>query len=290
MDDIGEKIKQGKSGGGEDKKNEGKTEAKGSKKESDKKGNEGRVGSLEYKKAAPLSKGKTSSRSEKGLGSSVDLNKKIEGGSAKKNTKSQKDSKDKSRWDDDKDDENDNNNKYRKGGKGGKGGDDVSHLVRVSGRKGKHGKASILSGTKKRHGSQSTYRRHSSRIRNGIKGSKFIYDDRRSHYIQRPSRGDEVRTCDILRVHLEQRDLIRWYALQFVELSVLTKIFFVVVPLPAMSIQCLRNLYAVFTFLLLSSLQNFYSNSNICCKSLIYTDIILLYFGCSIVIGYVLNL
>ncbi|XP_030564225.1 cylicin-2-like isoform X2 [Drosophila novamexicana] len=52
-----------------------------------------------------------------------------------------------------------------------------------------------------------------SRLGKGIKGSKFIQDNRRSNinesYSRRPSRVDEVRTCDILRVHLEKRDLSR---------------------------------------------------------------------------------
>lgn len=108
----------------------------------------------------------------------------------------------KGQWENEKGEEN---NIYKKIGKE-KRRNDVSHLIRLSGRKGRHEKASALSFTKKRHESQSPFRR-----RNGVKGSKFIQYGKWSICFQKSTRGDEVRTCDILRVYMEQRDLTRCF-------------------------------------------------------------------------------
>ncbi|XP_062123752.1 protein PIF [Drosophila sulfurigaster albostrigata] len=60
-----------------------------------------------------------------------------------------------------------------------------------------------------RHASQ--FRDNWSRTRKDIKDSKFIQNERPSGRAFRPTRSDEVRTCDILRVYMEQRDLSRCY-------------------------------------------------------------------------------
>lgn len=83
-----------------------------------------------------------------------------------------------------------------------------------------------------------------SRLGKGIKGSKFIQDNRRSNinesYSRRPSRVDEVRTCDILRVHLEKRDLSRWYSLFIPKIAILFLliIFLIAFQMNARFVEC----------------------------------------------------